>query len=81
MGWRRCDAISNAKGFSLKSPDSKPTLDREVIELLRNDAELLAIADAVAATQAGPRDAADKVDRGDKAVAAERIRKGRRASR
>jgi hypothetical protein len=56
-------------------------LDREVIELLRNDAELLAIADAVAATQARSGDAADKVDRGDEAAAAERLRKGRRASR
>jgi hypothetical protein len=52
-----------------------------VIELLRDDAELLAIADAVAATQARPGDAADKVDRGDEAVADERLRKGRRASR
>jgi hypothetical protein len=52
-----------------------------VIELLRNDAELLAIADAVAATQARPGDAADKVDRGDEAVAGERLRKGRRPSR
>jgi hypothetical protein len=56
-------------------------LDREVIELLRNDAELLAIADAVAATQGRPGDAADKGDRGDEAAAAERFRKGRRASR
>ena len=52
-----------------------------MIELLRNDAELLAIADAVAATQARPDDAADKVDRGDEAVAGKRFRKGRRASR
>ena len=56
-------------------------LDREVIELLRNDAELLAIADAVAATQARPGGAADKGDRGDEAVAGEGFRKGRRASR
>jgi hypothetical protein len=56
-------------------------LDREVIELLRNDAELLAIADAVAATQGRPGEAADKGDRGDEAAAAERFRKGRRASR
>jgi hypothetical protein len=49
----RCDATSNAKGFSLKPPDRKLPLDREVVELLRDDAQLLAIADAVAATQAG----------------------------
>jgi hypothetical protein len=47
----RCDATSNAKGFSLKLPDRKLALDREVVELLREDAQLLAIADAVAATQ------------------------------
>ena len=49
----RCDATSNAKGFSLKPPDRKLRLDREVVELLRDDARLLAIADAVAATQGG----------------------------
>lgn len=48
---RRCDATSNAKGFSLKPPDRKPALDREVVALLRADAQLLAIADAVAVTQ------------------------------
>jgi hypothetical protein len=47
----RCDATSNAEGFSLNPPDRKLTLDREVVELLRDDAQLLAIADAVAATQ------------------------------
>jgi hypothetical protein len=50
---RRCDATSNAKGFSLKPPDRKLALDREVVELLRDDAQLLAIADAVAASQGG----------------------------
>jgi hypothetical protein len=49
---RRYEPISNAKGFSLTPPDRKLTLDREVIELLRDNAQLLAIADAVAATQA-----------------------------
>jgi hypothetical protein len=48
-----CDATSNAKGFGLKPPDRKLALDREVVELLRDDAQLLAIADAVAATQGG----------------------------
>jgi hypothetical protein len=42
---------SNARESVLKSSNVKPALDREVIELLRNDAQLLAIADAVAATQ------------------------------
>jgi hypothetical protein len=48
-----CDATSNAKGFSLNPPDRKLTLDREVVALLRDDVQLLAIADAVAATQGG----------------------------
>jgi len=48
-----CDATSNTKGFSLNPPDRKLTLDREVVALLRDDAQLLAIADAVAATQGG----------------------------
>ncbi len=71
-GWRRCDANSNAKGSSLKSPESKLTLDPEVIELLKNDAALLAIADAVAATQARRGDAADEADRGQQAAPGER---------
>ncbi len=47
-------------------------LDPEVIELLRNDAELLAIADAVAATQAGRGEAEDEADRGEQAAPGER---------
>jgi hypothetical protein len=43
--------IWNARESILKSSDRKPALDREVIELLKNDAQLLAIADAIAATQ------------------------------
>ena len=42
---------SNARESILKSSDRKQPLDREVIELLKNDAQLLAIADAIAATQ------------------------------
>jgi hypothetical protein len=43
-----------------------------VIELLRNNAELLAIADAVAATQARRGDAADEAERGEQAAPGER---------
>jgi hypothetical protein len=51
-----------------------------VIELLRNDAELLAIADAVAATQARSRVAAEDADRDDRAAPGERWRQGRSES-
>ncbi|MFL5958672.1 MAG: hypothetical protein ACJ75G_00190 [Gaiellaceae bacterium] len=43
-----------------------------MIELLKNDAALLAIADAVAATQARRGDAADEADRGQQATPGER---------
>jgi hypothetical protein len=55
-----------------------------VIELLRDDAELLAIADAVAATQARRGDAAAEVDRaeaGNQAAPAGRWRKRQSESR
>jgi hypothetical protein len=42
-----------------------------VIELLRDDPELLAIADAVAATQTRLSDAADDADRGEEGENAE----------
>jgi hypothetical protein len=58
---RPCDAISNAKESILTSSDRKPALDLELIEVLKNDAPLLAIADATAATQAPARDSADAV--------------------